>query len=86
MTAPGGAVSAVHSPAAALAQPAQLLDVDMDQLIGRLAYVAPSWFTGDAVNVGEPVQTTPSQDRVHGRGGHVQQSGQPARAAFEPSP
>ncbi|ODA73349.1 hypothetical protein APS67_002612 [Streptomyces sp. AVP053U2] len=60
---------------AAVGDVAQLLDVDVHQLAGPLAFVAADDAAGGAVQVGEAGQAEAGQYPVHGRGHQVQQVG-----------
>ena len=64
-----GAAAAVDPPAAAVTEPADLLDVDVDEFAGAGAFVAADELAGGPVQPGQPVQTVPDEDGVHGRGG-----------------
>src|SRR4051812_37856788 len=48
------AVAAVDAPAAAIAESAELLDVDVDQLAGPGAFIAADRFTGGSVQPRQP--------------------------------
>jgi len=73
------AVAAVDAPAAAVAEPAEFLDVDVDQFTGAVAFVAAHPVAGRPVQPGQPVQAVAGQHGVHGGGRHVQDRGQPPR-------
>jgi hypothetical protein len=51
--------------AAAVAEPAQLLDVHVDQLAGVGPFVAADELAGGPVYAGQPVQPMADQDPVH---------------------
>lgn len=73
--APAAAVGDAAVGDAAVGDAAELLDVDVDQGAGLLVFVAADRLTGGAVDVGEPVDPTADQHRVHGRGRHVESIG-----------
>ena len=77
------AVAAMDPPAAAIAQPADPFDVDVDQFAGPVAFVAADRGAGGPVEPGQAVQAMTGQYRMNGRGRHAQQRGQAARAALE---
>jgi hypothetical protein len=56
---------------AAVGDVAELGDVDVDQRAGVRVLVTPDRFTRHTIDVAEPVQSTPHQHRVHGRGWHA---------------
>jgi hypothetical protein len=65
-----GAVAAVGPPAAAGADPPELLDIEVDQLTGPVALVAvgsAQLLTGGPVQITQPVQTQPDQHPMHPR-------------------
>jgi len=68
------------SPAAAGRDPAEFLDVDMDQLTGPGHDNAPDRFSGHTVEVIEPVEAMTHQDAVHRGGWHVDDAGDPSWA------
>src|SRR5688500_14763623 len=67
--------SADVTPAAAVGDSAELLDVDVDQVAGALMLVASDRLSGRPVEVAEPVEPAADQDRVHGRGLHAEPVG-----------
>jgi hypothetical protein len=70
----GGAVTgagggaAVDAPAAAVGDVAELLDVNVHQLAGPGHLIAAHRFTGDPIDVPEPVDPAADKDSVHRRG------------------
>ncbi|GAB3248132.1 hypothetical protein GCM10027448_11320 [Nocardioides dilutus] len=56
-----------EAPAAAIGDVAELLDVDVDHRAGVRVLVAADRFTGDPVDVAEPVDPAADQDRVDRR-------------------
>ena len=76
----GGLRGRWTSPAAAVGDPAELLDVDVDQLAGPVAFVAADDLAGGPVQAGQAVQAVAGQDAVHGRGGQAQDRADPCRA------
>ena len=58
--------------ATAVGDPAQLLDVHVDQFAGPVALVAADQLTGGPVQEGQPVQVVADQDAVHGGGAQAQ--------------
>jgi len=58
--------SADESPASALGDVAQLLDVDMDKRARPVMFVSADRFPGADIDVGQPIQSAPHQDRMHG--------------------
>ncbi len=77
------AVAAVHAPAAAVAESADFLDVDVNEFAGPVAFITPDQLAGGPVEPGQPVQVMAGQHGMNGGGGHAQQRGEPARSAFE---
>ena len=63
------------APAPAVGDLADLLHIHVDQVAGFLVLVAADGLTGCAVDVGKPVEPATDQDRVHGRGRHVESVG-----------
>ena len=60
------------APGAAVRDPAELLDVDVEHVPGPFMLIAADRFAGGPVEVGEPVDPAADQDRVHPRGRHVE--------------
>jgi hypothetical protein len=67
---------------AAVGGPAELLDVDVDEFAGPVAFVAADDLPGGPVEVGQAVQTVPGQDPVGGRGGQSQDRADAGGAEF----
>jgi hypothetical protein len=65
--------------AATVAEPAQLLDIDMDQLPGLGPFLAADRLAGRAVQPGQPLQPMPAQHPVDGRGRQPDQRCDPGR-------
>jgi hypothetical protein len=63
------------APAAAVGHVAELLDVDVEHGAWVIVFVATDGLAGGAVDVGQAVDPAAGQDRVDGRGGHAQPSG-----------
>jgi hypothetical protein len=85
--------AAVHPPAAAVGHPAELLDVDVQQITGVLALVAAvavppaaQQLPGEPVHVGQPGQSGAGEHRPDRGRGHAQQRGQPYRPGVMLSP
>jgi hypothetical protein len=76
------AVPAMDSPAAALAQPAEFLDIDMHQLARTSAFVAADHLPGRPVQPRQSRHAVPGQDSVHCRGRESDQGRDPIRAEF----
>ncbi len=66
--------------AAAVGNPAQLLDVDVDQFAGSGAFVAADGLAGRTVQGGQGRLAVSLEDAVSGRGRDVAPDGQPERA------
>jgi len=77
-----GAVAAVDAPPAALTQPAEFLDIDMDEFAGAVAFVAADHLPGGAIHPGQPGQLVTGQDGVHGGGRQTDQGRDPVRPEF----
>jgi hypothetical protein len=75
-------LAAQHLVAAAVRDPAELLDVDVEEFAGPVAFVAADDLAGGPVQVGQPVQAVADQDPVHGRGGQVQDRPEPCGTEF----
>ncbi len=68
VAAGGGRCRGRGSPAAAVGDPGDLLDVDMDQLAGTVALVAAHWFGSVARSPSiEPAEALGVEDRLHRR-------------------
>jgi hypothetical protein len=65
---------------AAVGDPAEFLDVPVDQLAGAVAFVAADDLSGGPVQEGQAVQAVADQDAVHGRGGQAQDRTDAGRA------
>ncbi|GAA2662528.1 hypothetical protein GCM10010307_81660 [Streptomyces vastus] len=65
---------------AAVGDPAELFDVDVDQFAGPVAFVAADDLAGGPVQEGQAVQAVPGEDAVHGRGGQAQDRADAGRA------
>jgi hypothetical protein len=74
----GGA--AVDPPAATAWDPADLLDVDVDELAGPGRLDASHRLAGDAVEMVEAIHAVSGQDAVDGRGVHPDDAGDPGWA------
>jgi hypothetical protein len=83
-----GVLAAQGAPAAAGADPADLLDVDVQQLPGPVALVPPDGSSAGTVHPGQPVQTVAAQHGVDGAGGEPDQGGDAGRPelAVDPQP
>lgn len=66
--------------AAAVGDPAEFLDVDVDEFAGPVSFVAADHGAGRTVEPGQPIETVPGQDPVDGRGGQTQDRADPGRA------
>ncbi|SEE03665.1 hypothetical protein SAMN05428945_6460 [Streptomyces sp. 2224.1] len=75
-------VAAVDFVAAAVGDPAEFLDIDVDQFSWALAFVAADDLAGGPVGESQPVQTVPGQDPVDGCGGQAQDRTDAGRAEF----
>ena len=83
--------AAVSAPAAAVGDPADLLDVDVDQFAGMGAFVAlpavpvcPDELAGERVAVGQPRYAVAAQDPPACRGGYCRAVGESGRPAPPP--
>ncbi len=72
--------------AAAVRDPAEFLDVDVDESAGSGAFVAADGLAGGPVQGGQGRLTVPLEDAVGSGGGDVASDGQPHRtdAVFSP--
>lgn len=81
-TAGAAGLAAQDLVSAAVGDPAELLDVDVDEFAGPVAFVAADDLAGGPVQVGQPVQAVADQNAVHGRGGQAQDRADAGRAEF----
>jgi hypothetical protein len=83
VAAPGAAgLAAQDLVAAAVRDPAELLDVHVDQVAGPLTLIAADDLPGGPVQEGQTVQAVPGQDPVNGRGGQAQDRPKAGGAKF----
>jgi len=73
-----------HAVTAAVGHPAQLLDVDVDQLVGPLTDVAQRR-AGQAIGMRQAADTVAAQDAIHGRARVAQQRPQTVRPDPQPT-
>jgi hypothetical protein len=72
--------SSDRAPAAPVGNVAEFLHINMDQRAGMVVLVSAGWFSGSAVDVGEPVQSFPHQDGVNRGGRELQETADLDRA------
>src|SRR5579864_6354359 len=65
----------VNTPAAAIWNSTEFLDIDMDQVAGVFVLVAADDLAGRAIHPTQPVEVPAHQHAMHGRRGQVQPDG-----------